>query len=370
MPNETSIMEQVLAFHDKYDFNSFTAKDVQNALNKDRIDFYDYAALLSPAALPFLEKMAEKAQLCTRKQFGNTIALFTPIYIANYCENQCVYCGFNCKNKIHRAKLNMEEIKEEYQAIAATGLKEILILTGESRSMSGIEYIGEAVELAKKYFSLIGLEIYPVEVDEYKYLHEKGADFVTVFQETYTTETYKKVHLAGQKSIFPYRINAQERAILGGMRGVGFGALLGLDDFRHDAFCVGVHATLIQRKYPHAEIAVSVPRLRPYINGEETNPRDVHEKELLQIMCAYRLLMPFASITISTRERSDFRNNAVNICATKISAGVSVGIGGHSEEEKGDEQFEISDPRSVDEVVDALHQYGLQPSFNDYIRLI
>ena len=370
MPNETSIMEQVLAFHDKYDFNSFTAKDVQNALNKDRIDFYDYAALLSPAALPFLEKMAKKAQLCTRKQFGNTIALFTPIYIANYCENQCVYCGFNCKNKIHRAKLNMEEIEKEYQAIAATGLKEILILTGESRSMSGIEYIGEAVDLEKKYFSLIGLEIYPVEVDEYKYLHEKGADFVTVFQETYNTETYKKVHLAGQKSIFPYRINAQERAILGGMRGVGFGALLGLDDFRHDAFCVGVHATLIQRKYPHAEIAVSVPRLRPYINGEETNPRDVHEKELLQIMCAYRLLMPFASITISTRERSDFRNNAVNICATKISAGVSVGIGGHSEEEKGDEQFEISDPRSVDEVVDALHQYGLQPSFNDYIRLI
>lgn len=334
MPNETSIMEQVLAFHDKYDFNSFTAKDVQNALNKDRIDFYDYAALLSPAALPFLEKMAKKAQLCTRKQFGNTIALFTPIYIANYCENQCVYCGFNCKNKIHRAKLNMEEIEKEYQAIAATGLKEILILTGESRSMSGIEYIGEAVELAKKYFSLIGLEIYPVEVDEYKYLHEKGADFVTVFQETYNTETYKKVHLAGQKSIFPYRINAQERAILGGMRGVGFGALLGLDDFRHDAFCVGVHATLIQRKYPHAEIAVSVPRLRPYINGEETNPRDVHEKELLQIMCAYRLLMPFASITISTRERSDFRNNAVNICATKISAGVSVGIGGHSEKKR------------------------------------
>ena len=370
MPNETSIMEQVLAFHDKYDFNSFTAKDVQNALNKDRIDFYDYAALLSPAALPFLEKMAKKAQLCTRKQFGNTIALFTPIYIANYCENQCVYCGFNCKNKIHRAKLNMEEIEKEYQAIAATGLKEILILTGESRSMSGIEYIGEAVELAKKYFSLIGLEIYPVEVDEYKYLHEKGADFVTVFQETYNTETYKKVHLAGQKSIFPYRINAQERAILGGMRGVGFGALLGLDDFRHDAFCVGVHATLIQRKYPHAEIAVSVPILHPYNNGEETNPRDVHEKELLQIMCAYRLLMPFASITISTRERSDFRNNAVNICATKISAGVSVGIGGHSEKEKGDEQFEISDPRSVDEVVDALHQYGLQPSFNDYIRLI
>lgn len=370
MPQDINIMDEVLALYNKYDFDKFTGADVKNALAKDRLDYYDYAALLSPAALPFIEQMAQKAQICTRKQFGNTIALFTPIYISNYCENQCVYCGFNCKNKIHRAKLNIQEIEEEYKAIAATGLKEILILTGESRSMSGVEYIGEAVALAKKYFSLIGLEIYPVDVDEYRYLHEQGADFVTVFQETYNTETYKKVHLAGQKSIFSYRINAQERAILGGMRGVGFGALLGIDDFRHDAFSVGVHASLLQKKYPHAEIAVSVPRLRPYINGQETNPRDVHETQLMQVMCAYRLFLPYASITISTRERADFRDNAVNICATKISAGVSVGIGGHSQEEKGDEQFDISDPRSVDEVIAALEKNGLQPSFNDYIRLI
>ena len=370
MPEQINIMDEVLAMYNKYDFNSFTAKDVTNALAKDRIDYYDYAALLSPAALPFLEQMAEKAQKITRRQFGNTIAMFTPIYIANYCENQCVYCGFNCKNKIHRAKLNMEEIEREYQAIASTGLKEILILTGESRSMSGIEYIGDAVELAKKYFSLIGLEIYPVDVDEYKYLHERGADFVTVFQETYNTDTYSKVHLAGQKRIFSYRIDAQERAILGGMRGVGFGALLGIDDFRHDAFSVGVHASLIQKKYPHADIALSVPRLRPYINNADENPKDVHEKQLMQVMCAYRIFLPYASITISTRERQEFRDNAVKIAATKISASVCVGIGGRSQEEKGDEQFEISDPRSVEEVADALRKNGLQPSFNDYIRLI
>ncbi len=365
-----NIESEVLNLYDQYDFASFTAADVETALKKDSIDFKDYAALLSPAALPYLEQMAQKAQRLTRRQFGNTIALFTPIYIANYCENQCVYCGFNCKNKIHRAKLNREEIEKEYQAIAATGLKEILILTGESRTMSGIEYIGDAVELAKQYFSLIGLEIYPVDVDEYQYLHQRGADFVTVFQETYNTETYQKVHLAGQKRIFSYRINAQERALQGGMRGVGFGALLGIDDFRHDAFSVGVHASLVQKKYPHAEIALSVPRLRPYINNAEENPKDVHEKQLMQVMCAYRLLLPFASITISTRERSEFRDNAVTIAATKISAGVSVGIGGHSDEEKGDEQFEISDPRSVDEVVKALYAHHLQPSFNDYIRLI
>ena len=368
---ESGVMDEVLALYNKYDFMSFTDEDVCKALEKDRIDFRDYAALLSPAALSHLEEMANKAQMLTRRQFGNTIAMFTPIYIANYCDNQCVYCGFNCKNEITRAKLEMDEIEKEYKAIAATGLKEVLLLTGESRRMSDVKYIGDAVELATKYFSLVGLEIYPVDVDEYRYLHEKGADFVTVFQETYNTETYKKVHLAGRKRVFSYRFNAQERAILGGMRGAGFGALLGIDDFRHDAFSVGVHATLIQKKYPHADIALSVPRLRPYKNNADENPRDVHEEQLLQVICAYRLLLPFASITISTRERKDFRDNAVNIAATKISAGVCVGIGGRSgEKEKGDEQFEISDPRSVEEVKEDLYKFGLQPSFNEYIRLL
>ena len=370
MSGEIDIMQGVLDLYDKYDFDEFTEKDAAEALKKDEPDYRDYACLLSPAAAPFLEQMAEKAMKRTRRQFGTTIAMFTPIYIANYCENQCVYCGFNCKNKIHRAKLGMDEIEKEYQAIAATGLREILILTGESRKMSGIEYIGDAVELAKKYFSLIGLEIYPVETEEYEYLHKRGADFVTVFQETYNRETYKKVHLAGQKRIFSYRLNAQERAIQGGMRGVGFGALLGIDDFRRDAFSTGVHASLLQKKYPHAEIAVSVPRLRPFVNNAEENPGDVHEKELLQIMCAHRLMLPYASITISTRERAEFRDNAVKIAATKISAGVCVGIGGRGGDEKGDEQFEISDPRSVEEITAALHKNGLQPSFNEYIRLI
>lgn len=370
MPEEISIMDEVLDLYSKYDFNEFTSENVETALQKEELDFKDFAALLSPAAEPYLEQMAQKAQRLTRSRFGNTIAIFTPIYISNYCENQCVYCGFNCKNKIHRAKLNIDEIEKEYKAIAETGLKEILILTGESRKASDIEYIGDAVRLAKKYFSLIGLEIYPVDADEYKYLHEQGADFVTVFQETYDTETYKKVHLAGKKRIFSYRINAQERAILGGMRGVGFGALLGIADFRHDAFSVGVHASLIQKKYPHAEIAISVPRLRPYINSKNENPNEVHEKQLLQVICAYRLFLPYAGITVSTRERKNFRDNAANIAATKISAGVCVGIGGRGEEEKGDEQFEINDRRSVDEVVSSLHDYGLQPSFNEYIRLI
>ncbi len=368
--SDCSLLEEVMSLYDKYDFEAFSVRDVENALGKERIDFYDYAALLSTAATPYIEQMAQKAQTETRRQFGNTITLFTPLYIANYCENECVYCGFNCKNKIHRARLTMNEIEKEYAAIAETGLQDILILTGESRNMSDVAYIGDAIELAKKYFSTISIEIYPVDLDEYKYLHQKGADFVCVYQETYNRKKYDEVHVRGPKKVFSYRFNAQERAILAGMRGVSFGALLGLDDFRRDAFAAGVHAFLIQKRYPHAEVSFSVPRLRPYINNSENNPRDVHETQLLQVMTAYRLLLPYAGITISTRERAGFRDNVVGMCATKISAGVSVGVGGHSEVEKGDEQFDISDPRSVDDVKAMLHSRGLQPIFTDYIRLI
>ncbi|MBQ1192996.1 MAG: 2-iminoacetate synthase ThiH, partial [Lachnospiraceae bacterium] len=295
--------------------------------------------------------------------------MFTPLYIANYCENYCIYCGFNCHNRIRRAKLDREGIEKEMQAIAETGLKEILILTGESRKMSDVSYIGMACEIARKYFNVVGLEVYPMNSDEYAYLHKCGADYVTVFQETYNDEKYETLHLAGHKRVFPYRLNSQERAIMGGMRGVGFAALLGLDDFRKDAFATGMHAYLIQRKYPHAEIAFSCPRLRPIINNDKINPMDVHERQLLQVVCAYRLFMPFASITISTRECERVRNNLINIAATKISAGVSVGIGEHSQEKEniGDGQFEIDDSRSVSEVYAAIKERGLQPVMSDYI---
>ena len=362
------IMDQVIEAKKNFDPDKYTALDVKRALDKDSLSPEDFAALLSPAAFPFLEQMAQRAQMETRKHFGNSVYLFTPLYIANYCENYCVYCGFNCHNKIHRAKLNYEEIEREMQAIAKSGLEEILILTGESPKMSSVEYIGEACKIAKKYFKVIGLEVYPMDSKDYKYLHECGADFVTVFQETYNSDKYSTLHLGGRKRIFPYRFNAQERALMGGIRGVGFAALLGLDDFRKDAFATGMHAYLIQRKYPHAEIAFSCPRLRPIINNDKINPKDVHEPQLLQIICAYRIFMPFASITISSRENANFRNNIINIAATKISAGVDVGIGGHGDEkQKGDEQFEIDDGRTVDEIYKASKDKGLQPVMSDYI---
>lgn len=368
---DSDIDKQVIAAMNNYDYDKYTAKDVENAINAVNRTSEDFAALLSPAALPYLEQMAQAAKIEKEKHFGNSICFFTPIYIANYCENYCIYCGFNCHNKIKRAKLNYEEIEEEMQAIAKTGLQEILILTGESKKMSSVEYIGEACKIARKYFKVIGLEVYPMNSDEYAYLHKCGADYVTVFQETYNSDKYETLHLSGHKRIYPYRLNAQERALKGGMRGVGFAALLGLDDFRKDAFATGMHAYLLQRKYPHAEIAFSCPRLRPIINNDRINPKDVHEAQLLQVVTAYRLFMPFASITVSTRECARVRDNLMNIAATKISAGVSTGIGSHSDDiedsDKGDEQFEISDGRDVKEVYNDLVKIGLQPVMSDYI---
>ena len=363
----SDLMEQVITKMNAYDYNLYTAADVEQALSREVLREQDFAALLSPAAEGYIEEMAQRARTETRKHFGNSVYMFTPLYISNYCENYCVYCGFNCHNRIHRAKLNYDEIKEEMKAIAATGLEEILLLTGESRKMSDVEYIGEACKIAKQYFKQVGLEVYPVNSDEYRYLHQCGADFITVFQETYHSDKYETLHLAGHKRILPYRFHAQERAVLGGMRGVGFAALLGLADFRKDAFATGMHAWLLQRKYPHTEIAFSCPRLRPIINNEKINPKDVHEPQLLQIICAYRIFMPFASITISTRECQRFRDNIINIAATKISAGVGVGVGGHEGTKKGDEQFEISDSRSVEEVYQAITRQGLMPVMSEYI---
>ena len=368
IPHE--ILDKVVAEIESYRAEDYTASDVLRAIESESCSLEDFKALLSPAAEPFLEQIARKARLETRKHFGNSAYFFTPIYISNYCENYCIYCGFNCHNKIKRAKLSMEEIHEEMKAIADTGLEEILILTGESRKASDVKYIGEACKIAKKYFKNIGIEVYPMNSDEYRYLRECGADYVTVFQETYNSDKYETLHLAGHKRIFPYRFNAQERALMGGIRGVAFAALLGLDDFRKDALGTGMHAYLIQRKYPWAEISISCPRLRPIINNASINPKDVHEKQLLQIMCAYRIFLPFAGMTISTRERAEFRDNVVGLAATKISAGVSTGIGSHSEsEDKGDAQFEIADTRGLEEIYESLKKRGIQPVMNDYVYI-
>ncbi len=380
---ESDIKDKVLEQMKAYDPSLYTEKDVMRALSKDSCSIEDFKALLSPAAAPFLEQMARRAETETKNHFGNTVYIFTPIYIANYCQNYCIYCGFNCYNNIRRKKLSFEEIEHEMKVIADTGMEEILMLTGESRKYSDVQYIGEAVKIAKKYFRNIGIEIYPVNVDEYRYLHECGVDYVTVFQETYDTDKYETLHLLGHKRVWPYRFDAQERALMGGMRGVAFSALLGLADFRKDALATALHAYYINRKYPHAELSLSCPRLRPIVNNDRINPRDVGERELCQVLCAYRIFLPYVGITVSSRESKAFRNGIAKICATKVSAGVSTGIGDHEEKyedqadhsvghadsdsDVGDEQFEISDNRTIAQMYGDMEQGGLQPVLNDYI---
>lgn len=372
---DSDLKDKVLAEMGAYDYTRYTAADVKAALEHTTCSLEDFKALLSPAAAPFLEEMARKAHGETQKHFGNTVYLFTPLYIANYCENYCVYCGFNCYNHIQRMKLTMEQIQHEMEIIAQSGMEEILILTGESRAQSDVAYIGEACKLARKYFRMVGLEIYPVNTEEYRYLHQCGADYVTVFQETYDTDKYEQLHLLGHKRVWPYRFDAQERALRGGMRGVAFSALLGLSDFRKDALATGLHAYLLQRKYPAAEISLSCPRLRPIVNNDKINPLDVGERELCQVLCAYRLFLPFAGITVSSRESARFRDGIVKIAATKVSAGVSTGIGDHEEKytgkstgaQQGDEQFEIADGRSFAQMYHDMDGEGLQPVLNDYL---
>ncbi len=371
----SDIYDKVISEMKSYDYSRYTAADVRRALVHESCTAEDFKALLSPAAEPFLEKMAERARLETQKHFGNTVYLFTPLYIANYCENYCVYCGFNCYNDIRRMKLSMEQIDHEMKVIAESGMEEILILTGESRAKSSIEYIGEACKLARKYFRMVGIEIYPVNTEEYRYLHECGVDYVTVFQETYDSDRYEQLHLLGHKRVFPYRFESQERALMAGMRGIACSALLGLSDFRKDALASALHVYYLQRKYPHAEISLSCPRLRPIINNDEINPLDVHEKQLCQILCAYRIFLPFCGITVSSRESESFRNGIVKIAATKVSAGVSTGIGDHeskytgkeTDSAEGDEQFEISDGRSLGKMYSDMTNEGMQPVLNDYL---
>ena len=370
---DSNVCSEVMGQVQTYDYEKYTAKDVRAALEHATCTVEDFKALLSPAAESFLEQMAERARLETGKHFGNTVYLFTPLYIANYCENYCVYCGFNCYNHISRMKLSMEQIEHEMQVIADSGMEEILILTGESRSKSDVPYIGEACKLARKYFRMVGLEIYPVNTEEYRYLHECGADYVTVFQETYDAKKYETLHLAGHKRVWPYRFDAQERALMGGMRGVAFSALLGLSDFRKDALASALHVYYLQRKYPHAEMSLSCPRLRPIINNDKINPLDVHEKQLCQILCAYRIFLPFVGITVSSRESAEFRNGIVKIAATKVSAGVSTGdheskySGKETDCKQGDEQFEIDDSRSLEKMYQDMSGEGLQPVLNDYL---
>ncbi|MDO4674327.1 MAG: 2-iminoacetate synthase ThiH [Campylobacter sp.] len=348
-----------------YEPRDFTSEQVRAALASKNPSPEHLQALLSVRAEGMIEELALRARELRLKYFGNAVNLFTPLYLSNHCNSKCTYCGFQKGNKIRRSKLNEAEIHAEMRAISQSGLQEIILLTGEGREHASPEYIAHACKIAREYFRVVGVEIYAMREEEYALLHAAGCDFVTIFQETYNPKAYKKFHISGEKSDFFYRFGGQERALRAGMRGVAFGALLGLDDFRKDAMFCALHAYFLQAKYPAAELSLSIPRLRPIINNAKIHPKDVGERRLLQVLCAYRIFLPFAGITISSRERAGFRDETLALGATKMSAGVSVGIGEHSGEKSGDAQFEITDARSVDEILKMLKSRSFEPVMGD-----
>lgn len=369
---DSDIKERVKKSYEEVKNIKVTKADVVASLESSSLTPRDFYNLLSDEAGEYLEVIADLAKEKRIRYFGNNVCLFSPIYIANYCENSCRYCGFRAKSDIKRAKLTFDEIEAEMKALADTGIEDVLILTGESKKFSSIEYIAEACKIASKYFKVIGIEVYPANVDDYKLLRQAGADFVTVFQETYNPETYDYYHPYGHKRSFSYRFDTQERALQAGFRGVGFGTLFGLGDPIEEAFKLAIHASEIQKKYPYAEIAISLPRIRPTHGADNSLKFNiVDDKKFFQIMAAIRMFLPFASITLSTRESKDFRNLAVNYAATKISASVDTSIGHRSKEsqDEGDEQFVIDDARSTAETFEDLKNLGMTPVFTDYINL-
>ena len=311
--------------------------------------------------------MAQRANKLTLQHFGRTIQLYTPLYLANYCANHCVYCSFAVRNHLPRKKLTLEQVEEEAKAIAATGLRHILILTGESVVHSSVDYIADCVQVLKRHFDSICIEVYPLDTPDYQRLVAAGVDGLTIYQEVYNESTYAELHPRGPKRNYRYRLDAPERGCQAKMRSVGIGALLGLADWRREAFFTGVHADYLQNKYLDTEISVSVPRIRPNV-GQFTPQVDVTDRNLVQVVLAYRLFMPRVGINISTRERAELRNNLIKLGITKMSAGVSTEVGGHTDDANsaGTNQFEISDGRSVAEIKNMLVKSGFQPVFKDW----
>lgn len=333
-------------------------------------DTEKFAALLSPDAALSLEELAQAARQSTLKNFGRTIQLYTPIYLSNYCYNRCLYCGFNAGNKIPRRALTLEEVEKEARFISSTGMRHILLLTGESRSMSPVSYIGDCAGILRKYFSSISIEVYPLTESEYSLLVGAGVDGLTIYQESYDEAVYSKMHPSGPKNDYRFRLDAPESGARAGMRSVNIGALLGLNDWRKEAFMLGLHARHLQNNFPDVEIGVSVPRIRPQV-GSFQAAHKVSDADLVQIIIALRLFLPRIGISISTRESPALRENLIPLGITRMSAGSTTCVGGHTIEEDADNaaQFDISDTRNVKEIKKLLEQKGYQPVFKDWMQL-
>ncbi|SEB79998.1 tyrosine lyase ThiH [Tenacibaculum sp. MAR_2009_124] len=342
-----------------------TQEDVLYALGKQKRDLEDFKALISPAAKPFLEQLAQMSRMLTKKRFGNTIQMYAPMYLSNECQNICTYCGFSFTNKIPRRTLTDAEILQEVSFLKEKGYDHILLVTGEANRTVGVDYIKNAVELIRSKFSNITIEVQPLDQEEYESLIESGLYAVLVYQETYHEQEYKKHHPKGKKSNFYYRLETPDRLGKAGIHKIGLGALFGLEDWRVDSFFTALHLKYLQKNYWKTKYSISFPRLRPHSGGLEPKV-EMKDKDLVQLICAFRLLDEDLELSMSTRESEIFRNNIVNLGATSISAESKTNPGGYSVAPQSLEQFEISDERSTEEIVSMLKQQGLEVVWKDW----
>lgn len=356
----------------EFDFQSFfdsvTSSHIEKALQGETLTEYDFLALLSPLATNYLERMAQKANRLTIQFFGRTIGLYIPLYISNFCTNECIYCGFNTRNSIARKKLTLEEIEKEAKVIRSTGMQHLLLLTGEAPSATSIEYLEDAVRLLKKYFASVSIEIFPMDTSDYRRLQEAGVDGLTLYQEVYNEPQYKAVHVSGRKADYLYRLDAPERGAKAGFRMINIGPLLGLGEIKSEVFFTGLHAKYLENNFLNTEIALSLPRMNP-AEGDFAPEHIADDRSFVQFLTALRCYLPRAGISISTRESANFRDNLIGLGATRFSAGSSTGVGGYidgREDQGNNQQFEITDERSVEEVVSAIEHAGYQPVYKDW----
>jgi 2-iminoacetate synthase len=349
-----------------------TASDVLAALSRSRRTLEDLKALLSPAAAPYLEQMAAMSQRLTQKRFGKTIQLYAPLYLSNECQNICTYCAFSYDNKIKRKTLSDEEIVREARTVKELGYDHVLLVTGEANQTVGVDYLMHATALVKPYFSHIAVEVQPLEEEEYVSLHGAGVNTVLVYQETYHREHYKLHHPKGKKSNFDYRLATPDRLGSAGMHKIGLGVLIGLEDWRTDCFFTALHLDYLEKTYWKTKYSISFPRLRPIelggpgISSKKRFDEFMSDKELVQLICAYRLFNEEVELSLSTRESERFRDNVLRLGVTSMSAGSKTNPGGYVVDPQSLEQFEISDERSPAEVAAVIRRQGYEPVWKDW----
>lgn len=367
-------MNSFKAVFEQYDWNEVkdsiyakTSRDVEAALQKSRRSLEDFKALISPAAKDYLEDMAALSQQLTQKRFGRTIQLYIPMYLSNECQNICTYCGFSLHNKIRRKTLTDQEILQEVEAIKAQGYEHILLVTGEANAVS-LSYFKNALNLVRPHFSHISMEVQPLDQQEYEALIPYGLNTVLVYQETYHQADYKKHHPKGKKSNFDYRLETPDRLGRAGIYKMGLGVLFGLEDWRTDSFFTALHLQYLEKAYWQTKYSISFPRLRPFSGGLKPKV-DMNDRDLVQLICAYRILNEEVELSISTRETEKFRNNIIKLGITSMSAGSRTNPGGYAVEKQSLEQFEISDERSPAEIVQMIHNQGYEAVWKDWDKI-